>query len=61
MTNITNDFGHIKELSKVLNIKGQVIPSTNATQPAMEDVKLYMEKLIYLKHIKNRSCVFRTK
>ena len=29
MTSITNDFGHaIKELSKVLNIKGQVIPST---------------------------------
>ena len=60
MTNITNDFGHaIKELSKVLNIKGQVIPSTNASVQlnAMEDVKLYMEKLIYLKHIKNRSCV----
>ena len=32
MTNITNDFGHaIKELSKVLNIKGKVIPSTNSS------------------------------
>ncbi|MCG3400379.1 gluconeogenesis factor YvcK family protein [Staphylococcus massiliensis] len=30
MTNITDDFGHaVKELSKVLNIKGRVIPSTN--------------------------------
>ncbi len=29
MTNITDDFGHaVKELSKLLNIKGQVIPST---------------------------------
>ncbi|MFL9486024.1 uridine diphosphate-N-acetylglucosamine-binding protein YvcK [Staphylococcus sp. KUGN1] len=32
MTNITNDFGNaIKELSKVLNIKGKVIPSTNSS------------------------------
>ena len=32
MTNITNDFGHaIRELSKVLNIKGKVIPSTNTS------------------------------
>ena len=40
MTNITNDFGLIKELSKVLNIKGQVIPSTNASvqlNAVMED------------------------
>lgn len=30
MTDITNDFGHaVKELSKVLNVKGTVIPSTN--------------------------------
>ncbi|ARJ51296.1 gluconeogenesis factor YvcK family protein [Staphylococcus lutrae] len=29
LTNITHDFGHaIKELSKILNIKGRVIPST---------------------------------
>lgn len=29
MTNITHDFGHaIKELSRILNIKGRVIPST---------------------------------
>ncbi len=29
MTNITDDFGHaVKELSRILNIKGQVIPST---------------------------------
>ena len=32
MTNITDDFGHaVKELSKILNIKGQVIPSTNSS------------------------------
>ena len=41
MTSITNDFGHaIKELSKVLNIKGQVIPSTNTSvqlNAVMED------------------------
>ena len=30
LTNIKNDFGHaVKELSKILNIKGKVIPSTN--------------------------------
>ncbi|HCT0321066.1 TPA: YvcK family protein [Staphylococcus pseudintermedius] len=29
LTNITHDFGHaVKELSKILNIKGRVIPST---------------------------------
>lgn len=32
MTNITDDFGHaVKELSKILNIKGRVIPSTNSS------------------------------
>ncbi|MBI5971824.1 gluconeogenesis factor YvcK family protein [Staphylococcus caledonicus] len=30
LTNIKDDFGHaVKELSKILNIKGKVIPSTN--------------------------------
>ena len=41
MTNLTNDFGHaVKELSKILNIKGRVIPSTNvsvALNAEMED------------------------
>lgn len=41
MTSIIHDFGHaIKELSKVLNIKGQVIPSTNTSvqlNAVMED------------------------
>lgn len=41
MTNITNDFGHaIKALSKILNIKGSVIPSTNTSvklNAVMED------------------------
>lgn len=32
MTNIMDDFGHaVKELSKILNIKGRVIPSTNSS------------------------------
>lgn len=32
LTNITDDFGHaVKELSKILNIKGRVIPSTNSS------------------------------
>ncbi|PTH24202.1 YvcK family protein [Staphylococcus arlettae] len=41
LTNITDDFGHaVKELSKILNIKGQVIPSTNESvrlNAVMED------------------------
>lgn len=32
LTNISDDFGHaVKELSEILNIKGQVIPSTNSS------------------------------
>src|SRR5699024_6494790 len=41
LTNINNDFGHaVKELSKILNISGRVIPSTNASvrlNAVMED------------------------
>ncbi|MDN5907659.1 MAG: YvcK family protein [Staphylococcus equorum] len=41
LTNINNDFGHaVKELSKILNIRGHVIPSTNASvrlNAVMED------------------------
>lgn len=41
LTNITDDFGHaVKELSRILNIKGRVIPSTNASvqlNAVMED------------------------
>ncbi|WP_251943268.1 YvcK family protein [Staphylococcus sp. Marseille-Q5304] len=41
LTNITDDFGHaVKELSEILNIKGRVIPSTNASvrlNAVMED------------------------
>ncbi|MCU5745849.1 YvcK family protein [Staphylococcus sp. SQ8-PEA] len=44
MTNITDDFGHaVKELSKILSIKGQVIPSTNSSvslKAEMEDGEL---------------------
>lgn len=57
MTSITNDFGHaIKELSKVLNIKGQVIPSTNTSvqlNAIMEDGEIvYGETNIPKKHKK---------
>lgn len=41
LTNITDDFGHaVKELSKILNIRGRVIPSTNTSvrlNAVMED------------------------
>lgn len=41
LTNINNDFGHaVKELSKILNIRGSVIPSTNTSvrlNAVMED------------------------
>ena len=61
MTNITNDFGHaIKELSKVLNIKGQVIPSTNASvqlNAVMEDGEIVHGETNIPKTHKNRSCV----
>lgn len=56
MTNITNDFGHaIKALSKILNIKGRVIPSTNTSvqlNAVMEDGEIVFEKQIFLKNIK---------
>lgn len=56
MTNITNDFGHaIKALSKILNIKGRVIPSTNTSvqlNAVMEDGEIVLEKQIFLKNIK---------
>ncbi|WP_226386022.1 gluconeogenesis factor YvcK family protein [Staphylococcus sp. Marseille-Q1834] len=44
LTNIKNDFGHaVKELSKILNIKGKVIPSTNTNvmlNAILEDGKI---------------------
>lgn len=44
LTNIENDFGHaVKELSKILNIKGKVIPSTNTSVKL--NAVLKMEKL----------------
>ena len=49
MTNITDDFGHaVKELSKILNIKGQVIPSTNSSvslNAEMDDGEVVYPKL----------------
>ncbi|CAA4171936.1 membrane associated protein [Staphylococcus aureus] len=57
MTNITNDFGHaIKALSKILNIKGRVIPSTNTSvqlNAVMEDGEIvFGETNIPKKHKK---------
>ena len=64
MTSITNDFGHaIKELSKVLNIKGQVIPSTNTSvqlNAVMEDGEIVRGETNIPKTNKNRSRLFRT-
>ena len=64
MTNITNDFGHaIKALSKILNIKGRVIPSTNTSvqlNAVMEDGEIVLEKQIFLKNIKKLIVCFRT-
>ena len=63
MTSITNDFGHaIKELSKVLNIKGQV-PSTNTSvqlNAVMEDGEIVRGETNIPKTNKNRSRLFRT-
>ncbi|MGV3043073.1 gluconeogenesis factor YvcK family protein [Staphylococcus rostri] len=57
MTNITHDFGHaVKELSKILNIKGRVIPSTVssvALHAEMEDGEIVIgESSIPKKHKK---------
>lgn len=57
MTNITQDFGHaIKELSKILNIKGRVIPSTISSvslNAEMEDGEIVSgESNIPMKHKK---------
>ncbi|PTH57139.1 gluconeogenesis factor YvcK family protein [Staphylococcus agnetis] len=57
MTNITDDFGHaIKELSRILNIKGRVIPSTISSvslNAVMEDGEIVVgESNIPSKHKK---------
>ncbi|TDM03693.1 gluconeogenesis factor YvcK family protein [Macrococcus carouselicus] len=57
MTDITNDFGHaVRELSKILNVKGTVIPSTNTSpvlNAVMEDGEIVVgESLIPMKHKK---------
>lgn len=56
MTNITNDFGHaIKALSKILNIKGRVIPSTNTSvqlNAVMEDGEIVFGETNIPKNIK---------
>lgn len=54
MTDVTSDFGHaVKELSKILNVKGTVIPSTNTSpilNAIMEDGEIVVgESLIPLK------------
>ncbi|MBI5974075.1 gluconeogenesis factor YvcK family protein [Staphylococcus canis] len=57
MTHITHDFGHaVKELSKILNIKGRVIPSTISSvslNAEMEDGEIVSgESNIPMKHKK---------
>ncbi|TDL98911.1 YvcK family protein [Macrococcus brunensis] len=55
MTDITDDFGHaVRELSKILNVKGTVIPSTNTSpilNAVMEDGEIVVgESLIPTKN-----------
>lgn len=57
MTDVTSDFGHaVSELSKILNVKGTVIPSTNTSpilNAIMEDGEIVVgESLIPLKNKK---------
>ncbi|GGB00154.1 YvcK family protein [Macrococcus hajekii] len=57
MTDITDDFGHaVRELSKILNVKGTVIPSTNTSpvlNAVMEDGEIVVgESLIPTKNKK---------
>ncbi|KAA1042469.1 gluconeogenesis factor YvcK family protein [Macrococcus equipercicus] len=64
MTDITGDFGHaVRELSKILNVKGTVIPSTNKSpilNAIMEDGEIVVgESLIPLKN-KRIDSVFLT-
>lgn len=64
MTDVTSDFGHaVKELSKILNVKGTVIPSTTKSailNAIMEDGEIVVgESLIPLKH-KRIDSVFLT-
>ncbi len=64
MTDVTDDFGHaVKELSKILNVKGTVIPSTNTSpilNAVMEDGEIVVgESLIPLK-LKRIDSVFLT-
>ncbi len=63
MTNITNDLHAIKALSKILNIKGRVIPSTSVQLNAVMEIleNLFWKKQIFLKNIKKLIvCFFRT-
>ena len=65
LTNIKNDFGHaVKELSKILNIKGKVIPSTNTNvmlNAVLEDGEIVKgESKIPKKNKKIRRCLLYT-
>jgi len=68
LTNMNDDFGHaVKELSKILNIRGRVIPSTNSSvslNAVMEDGEMVygesnipkMNKKIKINKIKCNHC-----
>lgn len=62
LTNIKNDFGHaVKELSKILNIKGKVIPSTNTNvmlNAVLEDGEIVRGESQIPKKNKRIECVF---
>ena len=64
LTNIKNDFGHaVKELSKILNIKGKVIPSTNTNvmlNAVLEDGEIVRGESQIPKKNKRIDRVFRT-
>ena len=64
LTNIKNDFGHaVKELSKILNIKGKVIPSTNTNvmlNAVLEDGEIVRGESQIPKKYKRIDRVFRT-
>lgn len=64
MTDITSDFGHaVRELSKILNVKGTVIPSTNTSpilNAVMEDGEIVVGESLIPKKNKRIDHVFLT-
>lgn len=60
LTNIKNDFGHaVKELSKILNIKGKVIPSTNTNVMLKRSVRRRRNCTRRISNTKENKCIDR--